>query len=124
MTTQVDIILRILDNSDNLEPITAEWLQSIEVHNDGEKGVEHTATLQVIDSRTNAVVESSYGEEWEVVVCLGYNVETGECFIEEYGGNRAFSTDTQEVIIFQNVKTRLQFRLLLAAHGAWGYRGT
>lgn len=122
-----DIVHLILNHPDNYEPITAEWLRSIEVYAgenpDGGPSAEHEAIIQVIDTRTNTPLHESYGKKWEESTVLGYNVENGTCYLETWGGARDFSVESHEIITLEGVKTRLEFRLLLAAHKVWGYTG-
>lgn len=110
-------ISKILAHLDNDLPPTAEWFQSVgmlpgERHSLGPD--EYEITLQVIDTRDNRLCTSSYGEDWEEVIYLGYNLDDGSLYIE---------CPDNEVTILKGYTTRLEIRLLLASLKAWGYRG-
>ena len=123
-TTTEDIIRRILNHTDNYEPITKEWLMIVTMlPGDETSPPEHETTIQCVDTRTNTQLHADNGEEWEEVTVLGYNLETRELYIECYGGPIPMSTQTQDLITLPPISTRLELRLLLLAHKAWGYRG-
>lgn len=118
---------RILSHADNSHPITPDWLRSIQVFtgetSDGKPTSEHEATIRCEDVRKAVELTESYGDAWEEVTVIGHNIETGETYIEVYGGDKAFSVKSQEVIALPRVTTRLEFRLLLLSLKAWGYNG-
>lgn len=122
-----EMLERILSHTDNHEPITADWLLSIDIPRGDGDGIlieEHEICIQCVDTRNNKQLDSSYGDEWEESTSLGYNVGTQEAYIETWGsGKEKFSIESQEIITLPPISTRLEFRLLLLAHRAWGYRG-
>lgn len=110
-------IAKALAHPDNHLPPDAEWLKSVgmlpgERHSLGPN--EYETTIQVVDTRTNRLCHTMYGEDWEEVVHLGYNLDDGCVYLE---------TPDEEVIILKGYSTRLEIRLLLASLKAWGYRG-
>lgn len=112
-------IAKALAHPDNHLPPDAEWLKSVGMGLATEYRAcmgnqEYETTIQVIDTRTNRLCTTSYGEDWEEVVYLGYELKEQEVYLE---------TPDEEVIILRGYTTRLEIRMLLCSLKAWGYRG-
>lgn len=99
---------------DDNEPITKEWLESINIFSDGEGGDNYAVTISV-DERTEI---SDPNEEATV---LGYSFKDQQAYIENYGGdlNKTVDTKTNDLILLGVRKKRGEFRLLLRALNAW-----
>lgn len=122
------LVQQILRHTDNHLDITAEWLESVGAYTGDETTdrVEYEVTIQAVDTRSNTQLHETHGYEWEETTVLGYNINTKDVYIEVYGdtgGGKPFATDTIDCIVLPPIQTRLEFRLLLLAHKAWGYNG-
>lgn len=122
--TQAEMALRALSHTDNAEPITGDWLESIwfprskrtdsgdneyeaiiMVTENGEQGKE------TVFRKFHSPDDTSRGAE---VTVFGINLDNMRPFLETWG---------HEVIILPPIATRLEFRLLLVSLKAWGYTG-